>query len=77
MDLMRNKAHESNNMTSVDKSGGRRITPVRGFRFSKCCKSRTKLPANGHHAEWMSWKDCKQRRAVSSSVNRLPSCSIR
>ena len=30
-----------------------------------------------HHAGRTSRKDCKQRRAVSSSENRLPSCSIR
>ncbi len=44
MNLMRNKALESNGMTSVDKSAGRRFNSHSRLQiFSKWCKSRTKL----------------------------------
>jgi hypothetical protein len=34
-------------------------------------------PRYTRHAGWISRKDCKHRRTVSSSPKRLPSCSIK
>jgi hypothetical protein len=53
-------------------------TPALGSRiFREFANQERNFLAHGHQTGWMSRKDCKHRRAVSSSANRLPSCSIR
>src|SRR5712671_3092748 len=52
------------------------VTYVSGRSFTNSASQERSLLAQGHQAGWMSRKDCKQRRTVSSSVNRLTACSI-